>query len=573
MNVLLIVVYSAARRSAAMVFDLKANFGKNQQRTTPKASDLFKIKSDGHSIPEPTQSVLDMDWSCQVWLCVTVTTDVPVIHKLAVTPGQFCHVRHFNNEDAKHNTIKQLSWAHGQFDEAKDPTKPWHKCRTWSTNSKDIDLRTFLIEMLDELKKVLQKSGSLCMYDIELEAGIIMEAMRALQLPSIYVLRWRGAATLGRPLLNLTLLRWVFGYHSKVDFVELHKLCEHVLGKTVSSNEPGLQCWMLFRKMHLKVHKHTTKAIKRIRGTGTEADAPLPGDGPTSMAYTNTELVRAAPKRFQLLRSPVQIKAARMVHKAAYLKLDHVRMPPPPAKTLSHFQRPCSMWLALDIKTHELIPNTAVYQGWVSGQFGHPCCFNEDQLQDLRIVQIGWSIGRFEACSSPLTKSLLVKPDGFIISKAAAVKHGVTTKKAAEFGSPIIRVLIRFLADLADLKHHCGRVCGHQLEFVMGVIKCEMERAGLDDELEALSQAATDGFCTMNPDIADWACAELVEHTRHRTSMGHHRAISVKDMVQALLPGQVALLKQHHEPGAHSRMAWVVLRELFRHVAQAAASE
>jgi hypothetical protein len=66
MNVLLIVVYSAARRSTAMMFDLKANFGKNQQRTTPNVSDLFNSKSDGHSIPEPKQSVLDMDWSCQV---------------------------------------------------------------------------------------------------------------------------------------------------------------------------------------------------------------------------------------------------------------------------------------------------------------------------------------------------------------------------------------------------------------------------------------------------------------------------------------------------------------------------
>lgn len=47
---------------------------------------------------------------------------------------------------------------------------------------------------LDELKNVLQKGGSLCMYDIELEAGIVMEAMRALQLPDIYLSRWHGAA-------------------------------------------------------------------------------------------------------------------------------------------------------------------------------------------------------------------------------------------------------------------------------------------------------------------------------------------------------------------------------------------
>ena len=33
----------------------------------------------------------------------------------------------------------------------------------------------------------------------------------------------------------------------------------------------------------------------------------------------------------------------------------------------------------------------------------------------------------------------------------------------------------------------------------------------------------------MNPDITGWACAELVEHTRHHTSMGHRTAIGLKD--------------------------------------------
>ena len=291
------------------------------------------------------------------------------------------------------------------------------------------------------------------------------------------------------------------------------------------------------------------------------------------MACTNTESVRTAHKGFQLIRPPVQTKPARMSFKAADLKLDDSRLPPPPTQTLSHFQRPCSMWLALDIETHELIPNTTLHQGWVPGQFGHLCCINRDKLQDTRVVRIGWSIGRFDACSSPLTKSLLVKPDGFVISDAAAAKHGVTTEKAAKFGSPIVRVLNVFLADLADVRRHSGRVCGHQLESGMGVIKHEMERAGLDNEREAWSTAATDGFCTMNPYITSWACAELVEHMRHDNSMSHLRAISLNDMVRALLPGQLALLKQHHEAGADSRTTWLVLREMSRHATRAAVGE
>ena len=93
--------------------------------------------------------------------------------------------------------------------------------------------------------------------------------------------------------------------------------------------------------------------------------AALADTHPASMACTSTESVRAAPKRFQLIRPPVQAKAARVSPKAADLKLDDGRLPPPPTKTLSHFKRPCGMWLALDIETHELIPNTALYQGWV----------------------------------------------------------------------------------------------------------------------------------------------------------------------------------------------------------------
>ena len=268
---------------------------------------------------------------------------------------------------------------------------------------------------------------------------------------------------------------------------------------------------------------------------------------------------------------PMKSKLPRKSSKASELVLHDVCLQAPSTKILSYFQSPCSLWLALDIDTHELIPNTALYQGWITGKFGHPCCVNENQLQDLRIVRIGWSIGHFDASSDPLTKSLLVKPDGFVIAETAAAKHGITTEKAMAVGSPISRVLGEFLADFADVKRRCGRVCGHQLEFDMGVIKREMEHAGLDNELVSWSNAATNGFCTMNPDITGWVCADLVEHMRHHTFMGPRRAIGLKDMVRALLPGRSGLLNQRHEAGAGSRMTWLVLRELFRQAARATA--
>ena len=234
-------------------------------------------------------------------------------------------------------------------------------------------------------------------------------------------------------------------------------------------------------------------------------------------------------------------------------------------KVLSQFQSPCSsLWLALDIKTHDLIPNTTLYQSWFTGQFGHPCFVCENHLEDFRIVQICWSIGYIDACSDPLTKSLLIKPEGFVISEAVATNHGITTEKATVVGSPISRVLIEFLSDFADVQRRFGRVCGHHLEFIMGVIKSEMLRAGLDNELDAWSNAATNGFCTMNPDITDRVCIDHTKHIQDSFSMGQRRAISLKDMALTLLTGYLALMNQCHEVGAASRTTWLVLRELAR---------
>ena len=291
------------------------------------------------------------------------------------------------------------------------------------------------------------------------------------------------------------------------------------------------------------------------------------------MACADTNIDHTRHKRFLMIAPPAKTKLFRVGSKASEPALDDSGLAVPSTKILSHFQSSCSMWIALDVKTHNLLPHTALYQGWVAGQFGHMCCVNECQLQDLRVVQIDWSIGRFDACSDPLTKSLLVKPDGFEISEAAAAKHGITTEKALAVGSPISRVLAELLADFADVRRCCGRVCACQLEFDMGVIKCEMERAELHDELHAWRKAAMNGFCIMNPDITDWACTKFVEHARHHTSIWYRKTISFQDMVRALLPGRVALLENHHEAGANSRMTWLVVRQLFRRVARAAANE
>lgn len=262
--------------------------------------------------------------------------------------------------------------------------------------------------------------------------------------------------------------------------------------------------------------------------------------------------------------SPMKKSLTGVSSKISDLIIHDNGLPTASLKTLSYIQSPCSLWLALDIKTHELIPNTDFYQSLVNGQFGHPCCVSKDNLQDLRIVQISWSIGHIDACSDPLTKSLLVKPDGFVISEAAAAKHGITTEKAMMVGSPISQVLVEFLSDFADVQRRFGRVCAHHLEFTMGIIQSEMQRAGIDNDIDAWSKAAINGFCTMNPDIIIGNSMEHTKHIRDRFLMDTSSATSLKDMVRILLTGRLTLLNQRHEAGAVSRMIWLVLRELVR---------
>ena len=140
------------------------------------------------------------------------------------------------------------------------------------------------------------------------------------------------------------------------------------------------------------------------------------------MACADIDSAHAPSKIFSMTVLPMKSKLPRPSSKASELVLHDSGPPAPSTKILSYFQSPCCLWLALDIETHELIPNTALCQGWITGQFGHSCCANESKIQDVRIVQIDWSIGHFDASSDPSTKSLLVKLDGFVISEAAAAQ-------------------------------------------------------------------------------------------------------------------------------------------------------
>lgn len=237
-------------------------------------------------------------------------------------------------------------------------------------------------------------------------------------------------------------------------------------------------------------------------------------------------------------------------------------VPPPSAATLAYFEEPCDLWVAVDIETHELVPPSKDYF-WVTGQYGHSCRIDADAISNLRVVQLGLCVGSFASHGPPRVTRHMVRPDGFSISAQAAAKHNITNNNAEAEGKPLREVLEFMLTEVLAVFQRGGRMCAHQLEFDAGVIAMELRRAGLGDKVDAWSQIASGGFCTMSPMVTKWACAVLFDQTGNDSFLGRARPVGLKDLVRALLPGSRNLLERHHDAGADAHMDWLVLRELY----------
>ena len=273
----------------------------------------------------------------------------------------------------------------------------------------------------------------------------------------------------------------------------------------------------------------------------------------------------ATGKRGFVLGQGIQQPRPKKTPKASELVMDDGTLPPMSTKTRAYFERPSTMWAAVDIETHEFVPNAKGNDFARGVRFGHFCRIDEEAVANLRIVQLGWCVGSFSSDKGPVVKQALVCPDGFEISAAAAAKHKITTAIARRDGRPLADVLCEMLRDVCAVHCHGGRVCAHQLEFDGSVIALEMERAGVESELAVWTRIVTDGFCTMNPDVTRWACHELVAQTSHGHCFGSRRPVGLAAMVKTLLPANVAMLEGHHDAGVDAHMVWLVLRELFRH--------
>ena len=195
------------------------------------------------------------------------------------------------------------------------------------------------------------------------------------------------------------------------------------------------------------------------------------------------------------------------------------------------------------------------------GQFGnYNLCVPRDL--DARVVQLGWSFGSAEAIT---TKEFLIFPDGFIISDKATTYHGISNELAIQKGRSLKEVLTDFMNDVQYVVGtQNGKVVAHHLEFDAGIILNEMSRCGLqNDLLEQFGSFAKSGLCTMDPAIGRWLLRCRGQDVGPSTSMN---TLSLKKLVNLLIPEENTLLENHHSAGTDSILVLKIVHALLNEV-------
>ena len=187
----------------------------------------------------------------------------------------------------------------------------------------------------------------------------------------------------------------------------------------------------------------------------------------------------------------------------------------PPTAEVSRKLGASSLVMGFDIETHDLVGPG----GGGFGRFGHPWRSNLS-IFNLRLVQIGWAIGGCEM-EDPITaqEERLVQPQGFRISEAAAEKHGIDNEFAEEHGTSLTDVLEEFMNIAWKVHASGGILVSHHIEFDAGVIDEELDRCGLQVWRPSWHAIATNGVCTMEPDIQNWmqtACGKEKQPGKNR---------------------------------------------------------
>ena len=137
---------------------------------------------------------------------------------------------------------------------------------------------------------------------------------------------------------------------------------------------------------------------------------------------------------------------------------------PPSAKVkeilLSHFES--GRLIAIDVETHVLIPNQPQGSWWQDGRFGIENTVCDSDIAAMFLVHVGWTYCD-PGCAKPITKSRIVRPQGFVISAAASDKHGISHDMAMTQGVDLEVVLADLLKDAEAICSNNGRVVSHHL--------------------------------------------------------------------------------------------------------------
>ncbi|MCC6372798.1 MAG: DNA polymerase III subunit alpha [Bacteroidia bacterium] len=97
-----------------------------------------------------------------------------------------------------------------------------------------------------------------------------------------------------------------------------------------------------------------------------------------------------------------------------------------------------------------------------------------------RMVQLAWQL--HDAQGNLLQNdSIIVKPEGYTIPFATIQIHGITNERAQEEGQDLKDTLQKF----ADAVKETTYLCGHNIEFDINIVGCELLRCGLDNILSS----------------------------------------------------------------------------------------
>lgn len=97
-----------------------------------------------------------------------------------------------------------------------------------------------------------------------------------------------------------------------------------------------------------------------------------------------------------------------------------------------------------------------------------------DYMAFPRICQLSWIYNGRE-------ENHIIYPDGWEIPAELSELHGITTQRAYVEGEPFGQVVLKFMEDCAEAR----LICGHNIYFDVSMIKSELMRYGLYEELGA----------------------------------------------------------------------------------------